>query len=153
MPVQTLDCFPVYLSRGVGLLVCTRTQHWAQLMRRLVPSSATWGLDSWPCTPSFVLAVWVLKHISGMSGLDHWRPPGRFTSIKLELSLPDSDFKGRGTQSLFHPKLLAFQSQWTDVQLLKPYNVTLTDLPDFICQYLTVFWTITDLYTAWCGRY
>lgn len=73
-----------------SLLVCTLTQHWAQLISRLVPSSAIWGLESCPSAASFVLLDWVLKHISGIRGLDHWRPPGRFTNIKLEFSSLDS---------------------------------------------------------------
>lgn len=76
-----------YLKTKEGLLVCTRTQHWAQLISRLVPSSATWGLDSWPSPASLVLLNWVLKHISGIKGLDHWRPPERFVNIKQEFPL------------------------------------------------------------------
>ncbi len=85
---STLQQLPV-----LHLLVCTRTQHWAQLTSRLVPSSPTWGLDSCPSPLSFVLLVWVLKHISGMRGLDHWRPSGRFTNVTQELPLLDSDLR------------------------------------------------------------
>ena len=104
-PLSAPAYFITYLSitkKGRSLLVCTLTQHWAQLTSRLVPSSATWGLDSCPSPLSFILLVWVLKHISGMSGLDHWRPPGRFTTITLEVPLLDSDLKRKSQEACLH---------------------------------------------------
>lgn len=78
-----------------NLLVCTRTQHWTQLTSRLVPSSAKCGLDSCPSPHSFVLLVLVLKHTSGMSGLDHCWSPWWHNRVLLELLLLNSDFRQR----------------------------------------------------------
>lgn len=95
-----------YISMSAcHLLVCTRTKHCLQLTSLLVPSSAKWGLDSCPSTPSVILLVWVLKHISGMSGLDHWRPPGWFTSVTHWLPVLDSDLRGESVKHYSTPTL------------------------------------------------
>lgn len=66
----------VCLCVCVYWLVWTRTLHWEQLMRRLVPSSPRWGVAD--CSSSMVVVV---KHISGMRGLVRIRPPAAMTGL------------------------------------------------------------------------
>lgn len=82
--VKTLSCTywqPIFsVQVCVYWLVWTRTLHWEQLMRRLVPSSSRWGVTG--CSShSESSSVVVVKHISGIRGLVRIHPPATMTGL------------------------------------------------------------------------